>query len=271
MSIAAVPIGVVSLSGQLDDVQAHIRRQPADADLRAHLFQLLVAQGDWARASEQLGVCAQLNAQARPTMALYDSAIAAEREREAVLAGTGEPVLLDAPEDWLRALVTALRLDGRDPQQAAALRGRALQDAGARAGFVGGALADTPRPFQWICDGDSRLGPVFEFFGGGRYVWLPFAAIRRVRLLAPEGLCDVVWAQAEVELENGRVLQGLAPARYPPLPGERMADQPDAVKLGRMTDWRALHGETYAGVGQKMWLSDADDFALLDVRSLEMS
>ena len=271
MSIAAVPYGVISLHGQLDEVQSHIRRSPVDADLRAQLFQLLVAQGDWTRASEQLNLCAQLSEQARPMAALYASAIAAEREREAVLAGSGDPVLLDAPEDWMRALMSALHVEGQSAAKAAELRAQAFDAASTRAGRVGGAMQPAPMPFQWICDGDSRLGPVFEFFAAGRYVWLPFSALRQVRLLAPDGLCDVVWAQAEVELEGGRTLQGLVPARYPPMPGERMVDLPDPVKLGRMSDWRLLHGDTYAGVGQKMWLTDADEFALLDIRSLEMA
>ncbi|MEN4917265.1 type VI secretion system accessory protein TagJ [Achromobacter spanius] len=271
MSIAAVPFGVVSLQGQLDEVQSHIRRRPADADLRAQLFQLLVAQGDWTRASEQLNLCAQLSEQARPMAALYAGAIAAEREREAVLGGSGEPALLENPGDWMRTLMSALRVETQSTVQAAALRAQAFEEAASRAGSIGGATQSESQPFQWICDGDSRLGPVFEFFAAGRYVWLPFSSLKRVRLLAPDGLCDVVWAQAEVELEGGRALQGLVPARYPPMPGERMVDLPDPVKLGKMSDWRLLHGDTYAGVGQKMWLTDVDEFALLDVRSLEMA
>ncbi|MBB1598108.1 type VI secretion system accessory protein TagJ [Achromobacter sp. UMC46] len=272
MSIAAVPFSAISLSGQLDDVQAQIRHRPADADLRAQLFQLLVAQGDWARAAEQLEVCGQLSAQARPLVAMYASAISAEREREAVLAGEGEPFLLGEAEDWMRDLVSALRLDGRGaPAEAAAVRGQALQDAAASAGAVQAATHDAPLPFHWICDGDSRLGPVFEFLGGGQYAWLPFLALKRVRLLAPEGLCDMVWARAEIELADGKVLQGMVPARYPPVLGGRMVDLPDAVKLARVTEWRALHGETYAGVGQKMWMTDAGEFALLDIRSLELA
>ncbi len=271
MSIAAVPFGAISLAGQLDELQAQVRRRPADADLRAQLFQLLAAQGDWTRAAEQLNVCGHLDAQARPMQVLYASAIAAEREREAVLAGQGEPALLGDPDDWLRSLISALRLDGAAPAQAADLRAQALHDAPARPGFLVQAGQDAAQAFRWICDGDSRLGPVFEFLAGGRYVWLPFAAIKRVRLLGPEGLCDLVWAQAEIELDDGRVQQGLVPARYPAAPGERMADLPDVAKLGRMTDWRALHGDSYAGVGQKLWLTDAAEFGLLDVRSLELA
>jgi len=272
MSIVAVPFGAISLSGQLDEVQAQIRRRPADADLRAQLFQLLVVQGDWARAAEQLSVCGALSAQARPMVALYASAIAAEREREAVLAGQGEPVLLNEPDAWMQALMLALSQDERGPKaQAADLRAQALQDAAARGGIVQGVMQDAPLPFQWICDGDSRLGPVFEFLGAGRYAWLPFAALKRVRLLAPEGLCDLVWARAEIELLGGRSLQGLVPARYPPAPGARMIDLPDPVKLGRVTEWRPLYADTYAGEGQKMWLTDAGEFALLDLRSLELA
>lgn len=271
MSIAAVPFGALSLAGQLDELQAQMRRQPADADLRAQLFQLLAVQGDWARAAEQLNVCGHLNAQARPTQVLYASAIAAERERESVLGGQAEPALLDEPCDWLRAMISALRLDGTSPAQAAELRGKAFEDASARGGALEVATQEAAQPFQWICDADSRLGPVFEFLAGGRYVWLPFAALKRVRLLAPEGLCDLIWAQAEIELDDGRVRQGLVPARYPAAPGARMAELPDSAKLGRTTDWRALHGDTYAGVGQKMWLTDAAETALLEVRSLELA
>ncbi|MGV2863949.1 type VI secretion system accessory protein TagJ [Achromobacter sp. AGC39] len=286
MSMVAVPFGAISLSGQLDEVQAQIRRRPADADLRAQLFQLLAVQGDWARAAEQLSVCGALSAQARPMVALYASAIAAEREREAVLAGDGEPVMLAEPDAWMQALLSALHRDGQGPKdEVAEQRSRALQDADARGGTVQGVMQgvgqgvvqgargvpDTLLPFQWICDGDSRLGPVFEFLGAGRYVWLPFTALKRLRLLAPEGLCDLVWSRAEIELVGGRTLQGLVPARYPPAPGARMIDQPDPVKLGRVTEWRPLYADTYAGVGQKMWLTDAGEFALLDLRSLEFA
>lgn len=284
MSMVAVPFGAISLSGQLEEVQAQIRRRPADADLRAQLFQLLVVQGDWARAAEQLSVCGALSAQARPTVALYASAIAAEREREAVLAGDGEPFMLSEPDAWMQALLSALHRDGQGPKdEVAEQRSRALQDADARGGTVQGVMQgvgrggvqgvgqDTPLPFQWMCDGDSRLGPVFEFLGAGRYVWLPFTALKCLRLLAPEGLCDLVWSRAEIELVGGRTLQGLVPARYPPAPGARMIDQPDPVKLGRVTEWRPLYADTYAGVGQKMWLTDAGEFALLDLRSVEFA
>jgi len=80
-----------------------------------------------------------------------------------------------------------------------------------------------------------------------------------------------VWAQAEITLDDGRTQHGLVPARYPAPAGQALADLADGIKLGRMTDWQALHGDMYAGVGQKMWVTDQGEYALLDVRGLEMS
>ncbi|MCD0503058.1 type VI secretion system accessory protein TagJ [Bordetella petrii] len=270
MTKPAVALRESSLSEHLDAIQAQIRRQPADADLRAQLFQLMVIQGDWTRASEQLKLCAQLNTQAQPTAVLYEHAIAAERQREAVLAGQGEPAFLVAPPDWFAPLVQALRCDAGEPQQAEDLRAQAYQAAQARAGRLEHTADAAPVAFEWISDGDSRLGPVFEFISGGRYGWLPFSSLSSVRLLAPEGLCDVVWAQAEITLDDGRTQHGLVPARYPAPAGQRLADLADGAKLGRMTDWQPLHGDHYAGVGQKMWMTDQGEYALLDVRALEL-
>lgn len=271
MTKPAVALRESSLSQHLEAVQAQIRRQPADADLRAQLFQLMAVQGDWARASEQLALCAQLNSQAQPMAVLYEQAIVAERQREGVLAGQGEPAYFGAPPEWFGDLLQALRRDADAPQEAADLRARAYEAAQARAGRLECAGQGAPASFDWISDGDSRLGPVFEVIAGGRYGWLPFSGLRSVRLLAPEGLSDMVWAQAEIALEDGRTLHGLVPARYPAPPGQRLADLADGVKLGRMTDWLPLAGDTYAGLGQKMWMTDKGEHALLDVRVLEMT
>jgi len=266
----AVALRESSLSQHLETIQSQIRRQPADADLRAQLFQLMVVQGDWERASEQLKLSAQLNAQAQPTAILYEQAIAAERQRERVLSGQEQPAAFGEAPAWFADLWGALSCDADAPEQALQLRERAFEAAEAGAGTLTVAADDASATFEWISDGDSRLGPVFEFISGGRYGWLPFAGLRAVRLLPPEGLCDVVWAQAEVTLEDGRTQYGLVPARYPALAGQAFADLPDGVKLGRMTDWQPLQGETYAGVGQKMWMTDQGEYALLDIRSVEM-
>src|SRR3546814_16376647 len=129
MTKPAVALRENSLSQHLTSVQAQIRRQPADADLRAQLFQLMAVQGDWTRASEQLKLCAQLNAQAQPMAMVYEQAIAAEQQRERVLAGQAEPEYFGAPPDWFADLAPAPRLAAHAPPPAAETRARPSQAA----------------------------------------------------------------------------------------------------------------------------------------------
>ncbi|WP_459615762.1 type VI secretion system accessory protein TagJ [Bordetella sp. 2513F-2] len=258
-----------TLTEHLEAVAARVRSAPADADLRAQLFQLRAVQGDWKRASEQLRLCAELNPAAQPMAALYGQAMLAEAQREAVLGGNGEPAFPAGRPAWCDLLLQALAADADDSGRAASLRAEALEAAPTRAGTLRLAVQPETSAYAWICDGDSRLGPVFELITGGRYGWLPFDALRRVSLLEPEGLSDVVWARAEVELASGPTLHGLVPARYPAPPGQALSGQDERFCLGRVTEWRPLADDTYAGQGQKMWMTDAGEFALLDIRSLE--
>ncbi|MFJ0968219.1 type VI secretion system accessory protein TagJ [Bordetella bronchiseptica] len=261
-SVLAMPPRDGGLAGQAAAVQARIRRAPADADLRAQLFQLAAVQGDWRRAAEQLQLCAQLNPLAQPMANLYLAAIHGELRREAVLAGQAEPGFLAERPCWCEPLLQALRAQASDPERAAMLRAQAFDAAQASAGTLEDAAAGQAG-YAWICDGDSRLGPVCELILDGSYAWLPFAQVAAVHLPAPQGLCDLVWARAEIALADGAVVRGLVPARYPPSAG-----QDDGLRLGRATCWRPLGQDGYAGEGQKMWLTDAGEFALLDVRAL---
>ncbi|WP_144630625.1 type VI secretion system accessory protein TagJ [Bordetella genomosp. 13] len=258
-----------SLSQHLEAIESRIRRAPDDADLRAQLFQLAAVQGDWKRAADQLRLCSQFSMQSRPMAMMYTQAIEGEKQREQVLAGNGAPVFFASHPEWCDLMVQALHADAAEPEKAAGLRAQALEAAQVSAGALTGAADEAaPEPYAWIGDGDSRLGPVCELITAGQYGWVPFEDISEIALLAPEGLCDVVWARAEILLADGRTLPGLIPARYPAAPGERMADQEEHLRLGRVTQWRELADGTYAGAGQKMWITDAGEFALLDVRGL---
>ena len=51
--------------------------------------------------------------------------------------------------------------------------------------------APSGQPFEWLADADMRLGPVLEAYINGRYAWIPFARLGRIRIEAPEDLRDV--------------------------------------------------------------------------------
>jgi type VI secretion system protein ImpE len=57
---------------------------------------------------------------------------------------------------------------------------------------------------------------------------------------------------------------GLIPVRYPG--SEQSPD--NAIRLARKTDWRTVTDTNQLGLGQRLLATDADDYALLDIRRI---
>lgn len=247
------------LSGALAALQSEVRARPADARLRIFLFQLLCVTGDWKRAITQLKVAAELDAQALAMAQTYREAIICEVYREKVFAGEKEPLVFGEPQEWLALMVNALKVEAEgQAEAAAALRARAFDAAPA----ASGRLNDVA--FDWIADADSRLGPVLEVVVNGRYFWMPFTALADIRAEPPADLRDTVWTAVNLTLRNGGEVVGLVPTRYAGTP--EAGD--DAARLARRTDWRDLGNGGYAGIGQRLFATDAGDTAVMDLRRL---
>ena len=123
--------------------------------------------------------------------------------------------------------------------------------------------------FEWLCDGDSRLGPVLEAVINGRYCWVPFSALKEIHIEPPTDLRDLVWAAAHLEFPNGGASVALIPTRYP----RSVAFDDERVWLSRRTEWQPLPGsedDQYAGIGQRVLMSDQGEAGLLDVRLIEL-
>jgi type VI secretion system protein ImpE len=237
---------------------AAVKAQPAEARHRIALFQLLCVEGAWERALGQLDVVAQLDAQALPMVGTYREAIKCEALRAAVFEGRATPLAFGEPRRWLALLVEALHAQARgDNAGAARLRDEALGEADAAAGTVDGA------PFEWIADADMRLGPVLEAIVNGKYYWMPFAALARLDIEAPEDLRDMVWMPAHFLFVNGGETVGLIPTRYPG--AER--DEDGLIRLARKTLWT----EDGIGSGQRMFATDTNEYPLLEMRSIVLS
>jgi type VI secretion system protein ImpE len=243
-------------------LQAEIRARPADAKLRTFLFQLLCVLGQWPRAATQLEVCGELDAATLAMVNTYREALKCELVREAVFAGKTTPMVLGEPQAWVAWLVEALQADARgDRALATRLRGEALEMAPARSGSANG------QAFEWIADADSRLGPVLEAVVNGRYCWIPFGALSAVHLQEPEDLRDFVWTPAQLEFPNGGDAVALIPTRY--CSGSAPdAATPEAELLARRTEWDELAPDQYAGRGQRVFATSADDIGLLELREL---
>jgi type VI secretion system protein ImpE len=159
-------------------------------------------------------------------------------------------------------LVEALRLDAISQEaEATALRNQAFELAPATSGCLDGT------PFEWISDADSRLGPILEAIVNGRYYWIPFQQIRKIQLEAPTDLRDVVWMPAEFTWLNGGQASGLIPTRYP---GSELTDD-GLIKLARKTEWTEFSSAVPRGLGQRLLATDTDDYALMDIRKIELN
>jgi type VI secretion system protein ImpE len=245
------------LDEALSELQAQVRKNPADARLRVFLFQLLVVRGDWDRALTQLRVASDMDASTVAMLKTYQEALRCEALRAEVFAGRRTPLLFGKPAEWMALLVEAMRLTANEKyEEARSLRERAFESAPAMAGAI------DDQPFAWIADADSRLGPLMEAIVNGRYYWIPFSRIKEVRIEKPQDLRDIVWMPASLSLANGGDVVAFIPTRYP---GSETAKDPRVV-MARSTEWQERPADTFLGLGQRLWTTDQGEHALMDVR-----
>lgn len=255
-----------SLNETLACVESQIKAAPADADLRAAFVQLLCLAGNWTRAQTQLKSWAALKPQAQPTVTLLNQAIHGELQRAVVFAGEGQPRLPGAAYGWAESLFAALQADIQgERMQAQALRQAALDAAALNPGSALEQGCEQAQLFDWLIDGDARLGPICELLVNGSYFWMPFSAIAEMRFQAPASVTDLVWRHTLVRLVDGSEQVCQVPVRYP-----FAADADDNLRLARLTDWQPLDDaqQHYIGHGQKVWLNDSLEFSLLSLETL---
>jgi type VI secretion system protein ImpE len=246
----------------LAHLQEQVRAKPADAKLRVFLFQLLCVLGQWERALNQLDVACGLDPSALAMKQTYGDAVRCEAIRAEVFEGKKSPMIFGQPDTWLALLIESLLASGHgEPQRSQDLRARAFEEAPTSHGTLDG------RPFEWIADADSRLGPVLEAVINGRYYWVPFARLAKVTIEEPEDLRDFVWTPAHLQFENGGESVALIPTRYP---GSESAGD-GLIALARKTEWEAIAADAHRGLGQRIIATDADETPIMEIRSIELA
>ena len=243
-------------------LQEDIRAHPSDAKLRVFLFQLLCVVGQWDRALNQLKVASELDALALPMAQMYGEAVRCELIRDEVFDGKKSPMVLGEPDQWLALLIES-RLQAGQGQatQSEELRLRAFEDAPVSSGHIDG------KPFEWVADADSRLGPVLEAIINGRYYWVPFSRVSEITMEAPEDLRDLVWMPAHLHFENGGESLALIPTRYP---GSQSAAD-GGLALSRKTTWEPIADDAYRGLGQRIIATDTGETPFLEIRALSIT
>ena len=249
------------LSAAIDAVKGQVRKQPAKAEHRILLFQLMSIMGDWDRALTQLNVLADLDAATLPMVQTYREGLRCEALRAEVFAGKRTPLLFGKPQSWMAGIVQALQMHGEGQVKAASdLRNQNLEQAETTAGTINGEA------FDWIADADSRIGPFLEAVISGRYYWIPFSRLRKITVEEPADVRDFVWAPVQLTFANGGQSVALVPSRYT---GSEKSEDPK-IQLARLTEWDASAEapDVYTGRGQRLFATDKADYALLDTREI---
>jgi type VI secretion system protein ImpE len=68
-------------------------------------------------------------------------------------------------------------------------------------------------------------------------------------------------------LVNGGEAAGLIPTRYP---GSERAEDAQ-IRLARRTEWSEDGAGMYLGMGQRVLVTDAGEYSLMDVRRIDLS
>jgi type VI secretion system protein ImpE len=192
---------------------------------------------------------------------IYREALHCEALRTKVFEGKVSPLIFGEPAEWMALLVEALKLSANGKlKESQLLRDTAFEAAPATSGRI------DDRPFDWIADADSRLGPMLEVILNGRYYWVPFQNIQKIAMEEPADLRDLVWTPALFTWSNGGELAGLIPTRY----CGSDASEDSQIVQARKTEWTEVGDGLVVGTGQRVISTDADDFSLMDIRLIEL-
>ena len=224
-------------AGKLEDaielLGAGLRANPADAQQRTFLFELLCFAGAHDRADKQLDVLAGGSKEAGMGALLYRAALSAERTRQEMFQGGRLPA-------------------GAPPPKPAS-------------GTLNG------RPFQELVDADPRVGARLEVFAAGQYLWIPFEHIATIRMAPPTRLRDLLWAPAVLRTGPGFKGVELGEILLPVLAPLSWQHGDNAVRLGRVTEWVELDDGTVVPLGQKLLFADGEEVPILELRELDIT
>jgi type VI secretion system protein ImpE len=88
--------------------------------------------------------------------------------------------------------------------------------------------------------------------------------IEKIEFEPVEDLRDLVWRPANLTLKNKGKLIVFIPTRYP------ISDQTDdQALLARTCHWQQPIDNFYIGDGQRIFISDQQEFALLDISTIQ--
>lgn len=247
-----------TLDSLFEEAKNRAKATPEDLPARSALWQIFAARGEFDRARKQLDLIPKLDGtwtiEAQACHGLLD----AEAKRQAVFAGREAPACLGEPPPWFGQLAAALKCLGEQRTDAAIpLLLEVWNEGEPCPGTINGDA------FEWVRDGDARIGRCLEVIVQGRYFWAPWERVMKLETKPPTEVRDRLWQPAMIQLTEEGSIEAFIPVRYPD-------PRNDDERLARSTAWEPLGEELYLGYGQKCLVTDTDPVGYLDVRELTL-
>jgi type VI secretion system protein ImpE len=250
-------------SGQLQaaiDAQIkEVKKNAADPTKRIFLFELASFAGDVDRARKQIEAVNYEDPERQHVIFSYRKLLDSETIRRAVFREGRLPNFLMKPTDHVQLRIEAVKaLREKKPADALKLLNLANEQSPALKGTLNG------KPFTSLRDGDDLFAGILEVLAQGMYSWIPLEQIDSLAMNPPKAPRDLLWFPGRLQLRDGQSGPVYIPAVYP----FTYEATDEALKLGRMTDWKKTKGGPTLGVGSRTFIVDGEASGLLEWREL---
>jgi type VI secretion system protein ImpE len=247
------------LDGAIQAALSYVKTKPLDHQARTFLFELSLFSGDWERAERQLDAIGHQDANAMIGALIYRQCIDAERKRAKYFSEGLKPEFLSDPPNYVYGLLTANnRVREGKIAEAKEILDQTEEERPAFPCTVNGEQAEDFRDYNDLTSG------IMEVIIKDSYVWVPFEQIEKITINEPQSLRDLFWLQGTMETANGTNGEVFFPMLY--VNSYKHAD--DQARLGRMTDWRDLGDDLFAGEGTKLFFVNGQDRPITELKEV---
>ncbi len=111
-------------------------------------------------------------------------------------------------------------------------------------------------------------GRYWRLIVNGRYYWIPWQRIPEVAAGKAQRPARLRLDACQLRPGQRREDRGLDTETLPGLEG---AAPIHTCNWARKTEWLEHHGDTFVGIGQRMLVTDQKEYALMDMRQMELN
>ncbi len=242
---------------------AEVKSHPVDVSKRLILAELLCFIGEFEKADKHLETAFMQSPDLNLPTALGRQLIRAATARRKCFDDGAVPDML-APADPIveqQLKLWALHRAG-DAHQVA----ESMERVQGYCDRTGGAADELT--FIGFRDLDDSTAACLEVLTStGKYYWVPWHRIESLVFEPVTRPRDLLWREAHILVREGPDAVVYVPVSYP----ATTVDDGDAAILGRETQWRESETGVTTGIGQRIFLIDDQEKAILDLEQIQFN